>query len=150
MSASKFYLLDTGIVTQLTKRSIGELKGAQAGSALEHYILMEIIAYRGLNDLEFDIHFWRTRGGYEVDFVLGDAEVGIEVKIGDSPRKTELKGMLEFQKSYSPRQAIVVCNAPKKRVLMTDKERIDKERSAGVELWPYPLFLDQLWAGKVI
>ena len=41
---------------------------------------MEILAHRSYRAVDYDIHFWRTKAGLEVDFVLGRGEVAIEVK----------------------------------------------------------------------
>jgi hypothetical protein len=34
--------------------------------ALEHFVLMEILA-PVLHELRYGVHFWRTKTGYEVD-----------------------------------------------------------------------------------
>ena len=58
---------------------------------------MEPITYRSLNDLDHDIRFWRTSTGLEVDFILGDAEITIEVKISERIRNSEINGLINFQ-----------------------------------------------------
>lgn len=97
LASPKFYFFDVGILNGLIKRSIGQLKGEAADNALEHYILMEPITYRSLNDLDHDIRFWRTSTGLEVDFILGDAEITIEVKISERIRNSEINGLINFQ-----------------------------------------------------
>lgn len=42
----KFYLFDVGVAGLLTKRSIPEEKGIEFGKAFEHFIFMEIVAYK--------------------------------------------------------------------------------------------------------
>ena len=118
------------------------MRGAEAGKALENYILQEIIAYRELQDVDFKISYWRTQNGLEVDFVLGRAEVAIEVKISENPRSTELKGIVEFTKEYSPKKSYIVCNTPMAR----------KTEIGGVEVLMLPIegFLKKLWKGEVI
>ena len=44
----KFYFFDVGIANRLAKRNIEELKGTEAGKALEHYIFYELQAYQQL------------------------------------------------------------------------------------------------------
>jgi len=78
--ASKFYLFDVGVAGALTKRRLAEERGEQFGRALEHFIFMEVLAHSSYHDLDYNIHFWRTKSGLEVDFVLGDGEVALEVK----------------------------------------------------------------------
>src|SRR5689334_16203699 len=49
----KFYFFDVGIANYLRKQAVLDLKGEAAGKSFEHYILMELIAYRGLNKKRF-------------------------------------------------------------------------------------------------
>lgn len=41
---------------------------------------MEIVAIRSYFNMDFDIRYWRTKSGLEVDFILGDGEIAIKVK----------------------------------------------------------------------
>lgn len=143
VATPKFYFFDVGVVTRLLKREIPELKGTDAGRAFEHYLLMELWAYRGLNDKEFDITFWRTNTGLEVDFVLGKGEIAIEVKIGDSVKSADIHGLIAFQKAYQPKRAIVVNTSPRPRKMtLSDGNTID--------VIPWNIFLDELWKGNII
>jgi predicted AAA+ superfamily ATPase len=142
ISTPKFYLFDVGVTNRIMKRRIPELRGDAAGRALEHYILMELIAYRGLTDREFEISFWRVHSGLEVDFILGDGEVAIEVKINDNLKKSNLQGLHAFQESFKPKKAIVVNTSPRARKLTDDGHSID--------VYPWRDFLEKLWAGEII
>jgi predicted AAA+ superfamily ATPase len=75
--APKFYLFDVGVAGAITKRHLEEQKGEFFGKAFEHLIFMEIVAHSSYNELDYEIHFWRTKSGLEVDFVLGKGEVAI-------------------------------------------------------------------------
>lgn len=127
----------------LMKRVIPALQGSAAGEAFEHYILMEILAYKGIHDLDFEVTFWRTKTGLEVDFILGDAEVAIEVKISSSPHKSDLKGIIAFQEEHNPKKAIVVSLVPKPRLLQL-------ESGAEILILPWNIFLDRLWAQEIL
>lgn len=142
-SVPKFYLFDTGVANILTQKRINGLKGVDAGKSFEHFILMELLAYRGLEDRDFDITFWRTKTGLEVDFILGDAEIAIEVKISESINKSDLRGMSAFQEEFNPKKSYVVCPAPRPR-------KIKLSSNAEVIVHPWELFLQQLWAGEII
>jgi uncharacterized protein len=143
VTTPKFYLFDVGVVNGLTKRNIAELKGIPAGNAFEHYILMELMAYRGLTDRDFNLHYWRTQAGQEVDFILGDAEVAIEIKITDNIHKSALHGMLAFYDYAKPKKSIVVCNVSKAQKLVIDQH-------LHIDVLPWKLFLEKLWAGEII
>lgn len=142
VATPKFYFFDVGLVNGLTKRTIGQLKGPDAGLALEHFILMELIAYRGIKDLDFDITFFRTQSGLEVDFVLGHAEVAIEVKISDTIRSSDVRGLTEFAELYKPKKCLVINTSKTSRRLTDD--------NAQFRIIPWQIFLEDLWAGKII
>lgn len=143
VATPKFYFFDVGVVNGLSKRSIEELKGVVAGQAFEHYILMELIAYRGINDLDFEISFWRTSSGLEVDFILGDAEVAIEIKISSDLRGSDTRGLIAFAEQHRAKRLILVNLSDKKM-----KKKIDDQNT--LEILPWKLFLESLWAGEII
>jgi len=136
--AAKFYLFDVGVAGAITKRHIEEEKGELFGKAFEHFILMEIAAHNSYNELDYEINFWRTKSGLEVDFVLGGGEVAIEVKGTTHVKKKDLRPLTAFIEEYSPRKALVVCNEREERV--HDRIRII----------PYRNFLRDLWGDKII
>ncbi len=136
--ASKFYLFDVGVAGSITKRKIEEKKGELFGKAFEHFIFMEIAAYNSYNELHYDINFWRTKSGLEVDFILGRGEVAIEVKGTSYVRKKDLTPLTAFIDEYSPRKALVVCDEMEKRI------------HGKIEIVPYLDFLSDLWEGKII
>ncbi len=139
----KFYLFDVGIVNYLSKRSITELRGSAAGEAFENYILMELIAYIGLYKKRSEITYWRTKTGLEVDFVLGNAEIAIEVKISRAVHKQELNGLIAFCEEHHPTKAIVVSLDAAPRLL-----KIDEETS--IHIMPCEHFLKALWEGEIL
>ena len=61
------------------ERALNRGLGPSHYLAFERFILMEILAHRSYRNLGYDV-YWRTKSGLEVDFVLGRAEVAIEVK----------------------------------------------------------------------
>jgi predicted AAA+ superfamily ATPase len=136
--AGKFYLFDVGIAGGLTGRHIPEQRGEQFRRALEHFVLMEILAHRSYRDLEYDVHFWRTKSGLEVDFVLGRGEVAIEVKGAGHVHSPDLRSLKAFMQEYHPRSAYVVCNERNERV------------HEDIRIVPWRDFLNRLWDGHII
>lgn len=137
-STSKFYLFDVGVAGYLAKRRIAETKGAEFGHAFEHFILMELLAYRGYSEKDFPIRFWRTKTGLEVDWVLGDAEVAIEVKGSAHVGGPDVRPLKAFCEEHKPQQACVVCNEPRRRMI------------DDILVLPWQEFLEELWDGKLI
>lgn len=136
--ASKFYLFDVGVAGAITHREIYEEKGELFGKAFEHFILMQMVAHRSYSELEYEINFWRTKSGMEVDFILGKGEIAIEIKGSSRVDNRDLKPLSAFIEEYSPRKGFVVCNEKAKRV------------HGNVMVIPWRMFLDDLWEGRVI
>ena len=138
--APKFYLFDVGVAGHLAQRRIERAAGPEFGRALEHFVLMELLAYRSYRELDFPIRFWRTKSGLECDFVLGsDGAVGIEVKGTDNVQSRDLKGLSAYVQEHRPGMAIVVCNEPAPR-----------RTAAGMWLLPWGDFLARLWDGRIV
>lgn len=140
-STPKFYLFDVGIANFLKHRKIEILKGEEAGAVFEHYILTELIAYLGLNEIDTHVNYWRSKSGLEVDFVLNSGKIAIETKIASNISVEDLKGLIAFCEDYQPHHALVVCHAPRKRIITT----IGK---TSIEVLPWRDFMENLWAGK--
>jgi uncharacterized protein len=136
--APKFYLFDLGVAGAITKRHITEERGEVFGRALEHLVLMELTAHASYSDLRYDIHFWRTKSGLEVDFILGTGDVAIEVKGSSSVKDPDLRPLFTFADENKPRRAIVVCNESAERVVR------------GVHVFPWRNFFQALWAGDIL
>lgn len=138
----KFYLFDVGIANYIGRRVLIDLKGEAAGKSFEHYIFMEIQAYRGLNQKNFDIHYWRTKTGLEVDCILGNAAVAIEIKLSVRVHAEELKGLQIFCAEHPKTKAICVSQDAAPREMEVDKRVI--------YVMPWRLFLEKLWRGEII
>jgi predicted AAA+ superfamily ATPase len=136
--AGKFYLFDVGVAGAIIQRRIPQEKGEQFGKAFEHFILMEILAHRSYRELDYDLNFWRTKSGLEVDFILGRGEVAIEVKGSSRIDISDLRPLKAFIQEYRPAKAFVVCN-----------ERLPRVHE-GIRILPWPEFLTMLWNSAVI
>ena len=133
----KFYLFDVGVANYLARKTVKTLKSVEAGKSFEHFIFMEIVAYQGLHELDDPIHYWRSKSGLEVDFILNHGQTAIEVKLSENLRLADLKGLHVFIKDYMPKHAIVVCQAPQRRLITID----DK---SSILILPWREFLTKL------
>ncbi|HYN03872.1 MAG TPA: AAA family ATPase [Vicinamibacteria bacterium] len=136
--APKFYLFDVGVAGALTRRRIAEERGELFGRALEHLVLMEILAHRSYRELGYGVHFWRTKSGLEVDFVLGDGEVAVEVKGTSRADPSDFRSLRAFVEDNRPRRAILVSNERAPRLV------------EGIEVLPWREFLARLWGGEIL
>ena len=99
---------------------------------------MELSAFNAYRDLDFDLNYWRTKPGLEVDFILGRGEVALEVKGGRRVDQRELRPLLAFAEEHRPRVSTVVTNETEERMV------------GPVRLMPWKVFLDKLWNGAII
>jgi predicted AAA+ superfamily ATPase len=136
--APKFYLFDVGVAGALGKRRIVEPRGDLFGRAFEHLVFMELVAHASYSELAYDIHFWRTKGGAEVDFVLGSGEVAIEVKGTSRVDDRDLRSLRLFGETHRPRSSLMVCNEAAERVV------------DGIRIVPWRSFFQELWEGRII
>jgi len=135
---SKFYLFDVGVAGTITKRNVRQERGVDFGKAFEHFILMELTAHNSYKEIDYEINFWRTKSGLEVDFILGGGETAIEVKGGSSIKNKDLRPLNAFIETYAPRKSLVVCNEKEERIV------------GKVRITPWRKFLRDLWNGKII
>ena len=99
---------------------------------------MELLAYRSYSEKDFKIDYWRTKDGTEVDFVLDDGKIAIEVKGGRNIDSSSIRPLRVFTEEYKPEKTILVNNETMPRLI------------DNIELTPWKVFLENLWAGKII
>ena len=135
--APRFYYFDVSIPNYLLGRRNLQPGSTDFGHAFEHLVIQEIIAYLGYHGKLDKLSYWHTYNDYEVDVVLGDAEVGIEIKSTDEVQSRHLHGLKAFKEEHPEVRIMVVSLDPNPRLF--------KE----VEIWPVKQFFEQLWAGKI-
>ncbi|MCP4682230.1 MAG: ATP-binding protein [Desulfobacterales bacterium] len=137
IETEKFYLFDVGVSNYLARRS--PRKGTpEFEKSFEHYILMELCAYRAYKNPDLDIRFWRTSTGFEVDFILGDMNVALEVKGTNRAHKGHTKGLRALLQEHTVGRAIIVSLEKEARTL-----------DSGIQVMPWEGFLEVLWAGEL-
>ena len=136
--AEKFYLFDVGVAGAVLKRRMHELKGDVFGKAFEHFIFMELTAFRAYDRKDFEINYWRTKSGLEVDFILAKGEVALEVKGTSRIDSADMRGMRSFVDQYKPKKAIIVCNERAQRLV------------GDIMILPWKDFCRQLWSGEIL
>lgn len=135
VSTAKFYFFDVGVCNFLAERTNIKPKTELFGKVLEHFIFTEIRAYLDYSKDHRPLNFWRSTGGYEVDFVIGD-DVAIEVKASSLVTEKHLKGLHALNEDVKFKKNIVVSLDAKPR------------RVSGIEILPVSEFLDRLWSHK--
>ena len=133
VETEKFFLFDIGVANHLARRE-PRPGSAEFGKSFEHFVLMELRAWRAYRDPEATIAFWRTSTGREVDFIVGDMELAIEVKAGSRVHDGDLRNLRALAEERPVRRRVVVCMESEPRVV------------DGIEILPWRRFLESLWS----
>jgi predicted AAA+ superfamily ATPase len=130
----KFYFFDCGIFRAIRPRGPLDLEDEISGAAIETAVFQHLRAWNDYSDNPFSLHFWRSRLGDEVDFVLyGPGGLhAIEVKRTAHPRAADLGGLRAFKEEYDPAQLHFVYTGQR------------REFSEGVNFTPLEAFLTDL------
>ena len=138
MQMPKFYYFDVSIPNYLLHRGYMRQGSEDFGHAFEHLIIQELIAYMGYHGREDALAYWHTHSGYEVDAVLGDAEVAVEIKAAIEIQTRHLRGLKAFSEEYPTARLIVVSLDPIVR------------KMGSVEVMPAKHFLKELWSDRIV
>lgn len=138
IQAPRFYYFDVGITNFLLKRTYLQQGSPEYGKAFEQFIIQELYAYTKYNDDYSQLSYWRTASGFEVDVILGDAQVAIEIKSSREIYRHHLKGLKAFAEEFPDARKIVVSNEKNKRLM------------GNIEIMPVKEFLLELWNGSII
>jgi predicted AAA+ superfamily ATPase len=133
IQTEKFYLFDVGVANFLARRKplIGS---SEFGKSLEHFILMEILAYKAYRNPELEVRFWRSASNQEIDFIVGDKELALEIKGKKKVIGKDLKIMRE-----------IIKDGPIKHRVIVSLEEFPRKTEDGILCLPWKDFLIKLW-----
>jgi len=102
VSHPKFYFFDAGVYRTIRPKGPLDRPEEIDGMALETLVFQELLAVNDLYRLGYELFYWRTSNGQEVDFVLyGEPGIiAIEVKRAAKVRTRELRGLKAFARDY--------------------------------------------------
>jgi predicted AAA+ superfamily ATPase len=102
-SHPKFYFFDTGVFRSLRPAGPLDRPEEAEGGALEGLVAQHLRAWMAHSRGDFELSFWRTRGGSEVDFVVYGPEGfwAMEVKNTRQVRPEHLRSLRAFADEYS-------------------------------------------------
>ncbi len=117
---NKFYFFDAGIFRVIRPQGPYDFSEEIEGVAIETQILHELKAIIDYKNLNYEIFFWRTRQGHEVDFILYGQKniIAIEVKRKSKINNSDLNGLKLFIKDYPQAKAYLLYGG--KEVLYYD------------------------------
>ena len=133
ISTAKYYLFDIGLARHLQGRR-GLAPGTpEYGSAFESYLFQEIKAFCDYHLLDAP-RYWRSKSGFEVDFLFAD--IAVEVKAKRVVGARDLRGLRALREENLFAQHLLVCMEPAPRLV------------DGIRVLPWEFFLEELWGGE--
>jgi len=114
-SHPKFYYFDAGVYRALRPRGPLDSDDEIRGATLETLVLQHLRAWNDYAQLGFALHYWRTRTGKEVGFVLYGARglVAIEVKCATRVTPKDLESLRLFMAEYPMARAFLLHLGPR-------------------------------------
>ena len=137
IQSPKFYYFDVGIVNFLLRRRSLLPGSAEFGHAFEHLIMQELIAYIGYSESQHSLSYWRTTSGYEIDAVIGNANVAIEIKSTEEVHSHHTRGLKAFSEEF-----------PNSRLIIVSMDKYPR-RMNEIDVIPAQHFLKMLWNGEL-
>lgn len=136
----RFYYFDVGLVRFLQNLTEVSDTHSEYGKLFESYIAQELSAYLDYGRKRERLSYWRTRqSSFEVDFTIGD-QVAVETKTTKLVNeKKDLRGLRALKEEGIFKKYIVVS-----------RDEISRTTDDGILLLPWTVFLDELWAGRIV
>lgn len=138
VQAPKFYYFDVGVYNYLMQRESLAPNSSEYGHCFEHFVMQELNAYIGYTHNRKKLSYWHTYEGKEIDAVLGEAEVGIEIKSTEEIQPKHYVNFKEYKEEFPNSRCIVVSRDPFTR------------RTGDIENMSIFDFLQKLWKGEII
>ncbi|MBI4667978.1 MAG: ATP-binding protein [Elusimicrobia bacterium] len=132
----KFFFFDCGVVCALQRTLSQELIAGTPpyGRAFEHRIVLEIKRLLDYRERDWELNFFRTADGVEVDLILAPGRDirAVEIKSSAMPRSSDLGALKSFKRSYPEAKCFCVCQTPR------------SYRDNEIEFVPWQEFLSRL------
>ena len=138
IQTEKFYFFDPGVVHALCETQYLEPNSDLFGKAFEQFIACELRAYLSYNKIRSSLKYWRSKSGFEVDFIVGN-EMALEVKSSKRVTPRDHKGLLALCEEKKWKQMIIVSQDP-----------VQTKFKNGIQHLRWESFLTKLWKGLFV
>ena len=132
IQTAKFYLFDIGVRNRILNINEVPLNTDIFGRCFEHFIFMELLAWKNYSKSDHALCFWRSVNHHEVDFILGD-QLAIEVKAKRKVSERDAKNLMVLMEEGKFKEFVVVSQDPINR----------KQKGISYLFWKD--FLKKLW-----
>jgi hypothetical protein len=122
----KLYFLDTGLAVRLQgwSESMPLFTSPQIGGLFETLVLAEIVKFIRNYGKDWELFFWRTKDGQEVDIIIKTAQG----ELHSFEAKYAIHGISKaviyppaFQKAFSPRSPLVIVTSGGKKLQLSSQ-----------------------------
>lgn len=117
----KIYLFDAGVYRVLRPRGPLDSVTEEEGQALEGLVAQHLRAWCDYSDDQYQLYFWRTVSGVEVDFIVygPNALWAIEVKNTRNVNAQDVKSLRSFREDYPMAKTALIYRG-KERIMVND------------------------------
>lgn len=122
----KFYFFDAGVYQILRPRGLIDTQAEIDGAALETLFLQSVRAINDYYELDYQLYYWRTLAGLEVDFILYGPKgfYAFEIKRTKTASQSDTKGLRAFKQDFPDAQLFLIYGG-EQRLYLGD-----------IEVWP--------------
>ena len=134
----KFYFFDAGVFRSIRPKGPLDRREEIDGAAFEGLVAQHLRAWIAYSREKYELYFWRTQAGSEVDFVVygENGFWAIEVKNAAQVDRKELRSLKSFRDDYPEAEALLLYRG-------SERLRID-------DIWCLPAeqFMKELRPGR--
>lgn len=106
-----FYFIDNGLRNYALRNFSDPTYRSDLGLLVEGLVFQELYKFITQSFLNYSIHYWRTKSGAEVDFIIRKNDqsiLPIEVKYRNMTSPQITRGFRSFLQAYQPKNAIMI------------------------------------------
>ncbi len=114
---SRYYFFDTGVTNAICYNFSG-LDPVVRGRRFEQFIILQLLAINSYYRLGYQLFFWRTNTGLEVDIILakvGTPIIAIEIKSTSVIAGRDAQGLVAFKDEYPEARTLILCTGQRRR-----------------------------------
>lgn len=124
----KLYFGDSGMACHLSAIEDWETleRQGRVGNMVETWAAAELRKLISLGELRYQLYYWRTYVGREVDFLIerGEKIVAVEVKWSHKLENADLSGLKDCAKDLKGRHVLSVLLYPGTEIIAIDKQTV--------------------------
>jgi predicted AAA+ superfamily ATPase len=119
VSHPKFYFFDAGVYRSIRPRSVLDQVTEIDGASLEGLVAQHLKGWIDYTNEKHTLHYWRTKSGVEVDFILfGPSQfLAIEVKNSLKIHPQDVRSLQHFKQDYPEATTVLLYRGKDKMVI---------------------------------